>query len=101
MFHHGTDLSLKTRVSKGLAIVTPGQLVIGNDKQQFIVPVESIICVSMFRLHGLARVIRVDTIDGVIFTSVVRFMIGQFASVNYFRTGALFDELQRLAQQHA
>ena len=47
----------------------------------------------MFRLHGLGRVIEIDHRQGRLFLSVVRLMIGQFAFIDFFKTGALFKQL--------
>jgi hypothetical protein len=43
-------------------------------------------------------VIRVDYKGGRLYLSVVRFMIGQFASVNFFKSGELYRELASLAK---
>jgi len=91
-FHRGDELTLKTRVVKGHAqlddsgphIDGPG----GID-----IPLGELQEAELFRLHGLGRVIRIDHRQGRLFLAVTRLMIGQFAFINFFKTGALHREL--------
>jgi hypothetical protein len=48
--------------------------------------------VELFRLHGTMRVIRVDHDGGRLYLAAVLFMIGQFASVNFIKTGEVQPE---------
>jgi hypothetical protein len=56
---------------------------------------------QLFRLHGLGRVIRLRHGDGQIFLSVIRFMVWQFATINFFKTGKLQKELSDIANANA
>ncbi|MGD0798048.1 MAG: hypothetical protein ABR910_10015 [Acidobacteriaceae bacterium] len=87
-FHAGEELGLKTRVEKGNAIVDETSLRI-DGPSGVVVPLKDINAVKLFRLHGLGRVIQIDHSHGRLFVSVVRFMIGQFATINFFKTGKL------------
>lgn len=49
--------------------------------------------VDMFRFHGLGRVIQLDHSKGRLFLAATRLMIGQFAIINFFRTGKLHRAL--------
>ena len=91
-FYRGTELGLKTRVEKGQAwLDSSGVHIEGPDG--FTIPNNDILEAELFRLHGLGRVIRLDYRGGRVFLSVVRLMIGQFAFINFFKTGALHSQL--------
>lgn len=97
-FHDGPEIGLKTHVLRGTASIDESGLSIqGPDGGSFI-PSASLKEVELFRLHGTMRVIRVDHQAGRLYLAVVRFMIGQFASVNFFKTGELHRELRDLAE---
>jgi len=96
-FHHGHELTLKTRASKGEVWIDTSGLNVRRTEGDSTIPLENIREVEMFRLHGMARVIRVDHQGGRVYFAVVRFMIGQFASVNFFKTGELHQLIQQLA----
>ncbi len=91
-FHQGDDLGLKTKVWPGEARLNDGGLHISGPGE-ILLPEDSLLSAEMFRLHGLGRVIRVEHRHGRLFLSAVRFMIGQFASINFFKTGKLHKEL--------
>ncbi len=93
--HQGDELSLKTRVVRGEAWVDEGGLHI-KGPGEILVPRADLRSAEIFRLHGLGRVIRVEHANGRLFLSVVRLMIGQFAIINFFKTGALQADLVRL-----
>ncbi len=86
------ELTIKTRVMKGhtrlddsgLHIEGPGGLDI---------PLRDLRQAELFRLHGVGRVIRIEHRQGRLFLAVIRLMIGQFAYINFFKTGALHKEL--------
>jgi hypothetical protein len=97
-FHPGETPGLKTRVRKGFAEVSESGLCLESAGDPPIrIAKEAIRSVTMFRLYGLGRVIRVDHSEGTLFLSVVRLMIGQFAFVNFLRTGRLKEQLATLA----
>ena len=97
-FHRGEELGIKTRVSKGEAWVDDAGLHIKGPLGDMAVASADILEVELFRLHGLGRVIRVEHRGGRLFLSVVRFMIGQFALINFVQTGALQGALDDLAK---
>jgi hypothetical protein len=98
-FHRGDELSLKTRVARGEAWLDgEGLHVMGSE--EFTIPDRDLAAVALFRLHGLGRVIRVEHARGRLFLSVVRLMIGQFAFINFFRTGTLYKELRAITTQN-
>ena len=96
-FYQGDELGIKTRVSKGEAWIDDvGLHINGPSGTKVTLPKADVQKVEMFRLYGLARVIRIDHRGVRLFLAVVRFMIGQFASVNFFRTGRLQKALSDL-----
>lgn len=82
-FYSGEDLGLKTRVDKGKATLDESTLTI-HGPSVLTISLKDIDSVKLFRLHGLGRVIQIDHMGGRLFISVIRFMIGQFASINFF-----------------
>ena len=89
-FYAGDELGLKTRVRKGQAWIDDGVLNIGDAAGHDIrIAAAEIRNVKLFRLHGLGRVVQVDHRGGRLFLSAIRLMIGQFAFINFFRTGKL------------
>jgi hypothetical protein len=97
-FHQGQEIGLKTRVSQGAAWIDSSGLNIKGPDGDIFFPAADINGVELFRLHGLGRVIRVDHQDGRLYVSVVRLMIGQFAFINFFKTGELHTLLAGLAK---
>jgi hypothetical protein len=97
-FYAGQELGLKTRVSRGEAWLDDAGLHVSGDNE-FLVARSDLRSAELFRLHGLGRVIRVEHTGGRLFLSVVRFMIGQFATINFFKTGELHKELVALASK--
>lgn len=96
-FHQGTELGLKTRVNKGQAWLDDAGLHI-DGPGGFSIAKDDIVESVLFRLHGLGRVIRLEYRGGTVFLAVVRLMIGQFAFINFFKTGALQQELDSIAK---
>lgn len=96
-FHRGDQLLLKTKVSKGRAWLDDVGLHV-EGPNEFTIPATDILGAELFRLHGLGRVIRIDYRGGRLFLSVIRLMIGQFAFINFFRTGKLQKQLASLAK---
>ena len=99
-FHNGPEIGIKTHVLRGTASIDASGLNIQGPEGSSFIPSANIKDVELFRLHGTARVIRVDHQNGRLYLAVVRFMIGQFASVNFFKTGELLKQLQVLAGSH-
>jgi hypothetical protein len=99
-FHAGPDLGLKTHVLRGTASTDPSGLSIQGPEGKLFVPAADIKEVELFRMHGMARVVRVDHQSGRLYVAAVRFMLGQFASVNFFKTGELHGDLADLAKSH-
>ncbi len=97
-FHDGDMLGLKTRVLKGEAWIDDSGLNVKSSPSgsSILIPKRDLIKVDMFRLHGLGRVIQIDHRTGRLFLSVVRLMIGQFALINFFRTGRLHKALSEM-----
>jgi hypothetical protein len=91
-FHEGSELGLKTRVEKGKALLDDSKLQIEGINAPSI-SLHEIQSAKLFRLHGLGRVIQIDHPGGRLYISVVRFMIGQFATINFFKTGDLHCRL--------
>jgi hypothetical protein len=98
-FHSGDDLTLKTRVLRGKAWVDGEGLHISGT-QELVIPKHEMVEAELFRLHGLGRVIRLKHANGQVYVSVVRLMIGQFAFINFFKTGKLLGEIKSLAGAH-
>jgi hypothetical protein len=91
-FHRGDELTLKTKVMKGHAWLDESGLHI-EGPGGFAIPLGELQKAELFRLHGLGRVIRIEHLQGRLFLSVTRLMIGQFAFINFFKTGALQKDL--------
>src|SRR5258705_13301433 len=91
-FHRGTELGLKTKVEKGQARLDDAGLHI-DSLNGFTIPSSDLLEAELFRFHGLGRVIRLEYRGGRVFLAVVRLMIGQFAFINFFKTGALQKQL--------
>ena len=91
-FHAGQELGLKTKVEKGTAALDETTLHV-EGPNGLSIPLREITEVKLFRLHGLGRVIQIDHAGGRLFISVVRFMIGQFATITFFMTGDLNERL--------
>ncbi|MFY9561142.1 MAG: hypothetical protein WAQ52_12985 [Terriglobales bacterium] len=91
-FHRGDELSLRTKVERGEVWLDDAGLHISNTSE-FLIPSADLLAAELFRLHGLGRVIRVEHRQGRLFLSVIRLMIGQFAFINFLKTGKLHKEL--------
>ena len=98
-YHSGEELGVKTRVEKGRAIIDDSALHL-EGTGGFSVPLSDVTAVELFRLHGTMRVIKVDHSGGRLYLSVTRFMVGQFASVSFLKTGDLYDRLVAATQTH-
>ena len=98
-FHQGDELSLKTRVDRGEAWLDDADLHV-KGCAEFTIPRNQLLAVELFRLHGLGRVIRIEHTHGRLFLSAVRLMIGQFAFINFFKTGTLYKALLAITTQN-
>lgn len=90
-FYSGDSLGLKTRVSKGEAWIDDAGLNLKEKalNESVFIAKQDLVKVTMYRLHGLGRVIQIDYRNGRLFMSVVRLMVGQFAFIDFLRTGKL------------
>lgn len=97
-FHRGDELTIRNRVTRGVAWVDEQGLHVTSNSQSFLVSGRDVSSVQMFRLHGLGRVVQVDYRGGRLFVSVIRLMIGQLAFINFLDTGALREQIAGLVQ---
>jgi len=89
MFHEGPDVGIKTKMSTGWLTIADGEIKISGP-EPLSRSLASVRSVGLFRLHGLGRMVRITHDNGTLFVTVVRFCIaGQFASVDFFKTGKL------------
>lgn len=86
---------MKTKVARGRAWIDADGLHIDGPSTLRISGAD-LLSTELFRLHGLGRVIWVEHRHGRPFMSVVRFMVGQFAIINFFQTGRLHEQLVAL-----
>ena len=93
-FYQGNDLDVNTRVSRGDAWVNERGLTIRGADQTILISKTDIRKADLIRVNGMSRVIRLDHSDGRLYLAVVRFMIGQFACVNFVGTGHLGRALE-------
>ncbi len=92
-YHAGEELGIKTRVHKGHAYFDESGLHV-RGPESIDLSFGDIHEVTLFRLHGLGRVVKIDHASGRLFVSVVRLMIGQFAFINFFKTGEVYERLR-------
>ena len=71
-----------------------GSITILNKESATQISFNEIKDVQLIRLHKTGRVIRVEHSSGILFLSVIRFMIGQFAIINFVTTGTVFKRIQ-------
>jgi hypothetical protein len=98
-FHVGNELSLKTHAARGEAWIDDSGLNIKGPDDTILISRADIQKVDMHRLHGLGRIIQVDHRKGRVFLAVIRLMIGQFALINFFRTGKLYRVLLSISPE--
>ena len=96
--HRGDELSLETKLSKGIARLDDTGLHI-DCQHGFTVPTDDVLEAAFFRVHGLGRVIRIEYKGGRLFIAVVRLMIGKFVIINFTQTGILQRRLASLAKK--
>src|SRR5438309_10794303 len=93
LYHVGESVSLKTKCPTGCLSIEDHRVLI-RGSPEISIPVESLRSVELFRLHGMARMLKIQHSGGTLFVSVIRFsLFGLFGVVNFFGTGRLQDEL--------
>jgi hypothetical protein len=98
-FHRGDELTVKTKVAKGYAWLDESGLHL-EGPGGFAIPSSDLQYAELFRLHGLGRVVQIEYRNGRLFLSVIRAMIGQFAFINFLKTGALQQEVSAAASRN-
>lgn len=94
LYFVGNEVDIKAKGERGVLSWQAQSLVI-TGQSPFVIPFASCVSVEMFRLYGLSRMIKLVCKDRTIFLAVIRFSLGgYFASVNYFKTGELFERLK-------
>jgi hypothetical protein len=94
MYHVGDALTLRTKVLRGRASLTRDALTITGPSPVEL-PLRDLHAAELFRLHGLGRCVRISHEKGVVYVSVVRFVLfGYFAVINFLRTGELARRLR-------
>jgi hypothetical protein len=93
-YHHGPELGLATKVAKGVLDINDKAIAIKSGSNSYHIAFHDVEDIEMIRLHKIGRVIRLNHSDGTHFVSVIRFMIGQFALINFLATGRVFDRIQ-------
>ena len=94
MYHVGGALNLRTRVLQGRVSLTEDSLTI-TGPVPVEVPLREVRAAELFRLHGLGRCVRISHEKGIVYVSVVRFVLfGYFAVITFLRTGELARRLR-------
>ena len=95
IYHIGDTLDLRTKGLQGRASLTEAALTITGPSLVDL-PVRELRGAELFRLHGLARCVRISHQRGTIYVAVVRFVLfgGYFASINFLQTGELARRLR-------
>lgn len=96
-FHIGRDLNLKTIANKGEITVSGSSLNIWGKGNEIVVPYDQLKSVELIRPHSVGSVIKLDLGSEYLFLAVTRFMIGQFALINYRATMRLFEAISELS----
>jgi hypothetical protein len=93
IFHEGAEVNIRTKMLSGWLTIDTDQVRIAG-KHPLSFPLAHIQSADIFRLHGLGRMIRVIHQGGTLNITVVRFCIaGQFATIDFFKTGTLAERL--------
>ncbi|EKU73866.1 MULTISPECIES: hypothetical protein [Sphingobium] len=93
-YHHGFELGLATKVAKGVLDIDDKAIAIKSGGNAYHIAFHDVEDVELIRLHKVGRVIRLTHSGGTHFVSVVRFMVGQFALINFLATGRVFNRIQ-------
>lgn len=101
IYHVGTDLTVKTRVSSGTLTYKDDAISISGPSA-LTIPFSEVTSVEMFRLHGLGRMIKMVCKGCTIFLTVARLnLFGYFVIINFFSAGELYEKLKRKVQNVA
>lgn len=101
-YHEGSDLTLSTRVKKGQLSIDDFRITILIKENIVQISLYEIKSVQLIRINKIGSVIRIEHVHGITFLSVVRFMFGQFAIVNFFATRMIFKRIQNaVGSEHA
>lgn len=93
LYFRGDELDLSTKMVSGRAFVRDNRLQI-EGASPISIPLPEIRDTSLYRLHGLGRMIRFRCGADQFFVTVVRLnFFGYFAIINFFATSKLFREL--------
>lgn len=93
-YHHGPEIGLATKVAKGVLDIDNKAIAIKSGGKSYHIAFHDVEDVELIRLHKIGRVIRLRHTNGTHFVSVVRFMVGQFALINFLATGRVFKRIQ-------
>ncbi|MGX5842922.1 hypothetical protein ACWGTI_19580 [Mesorhizobium sp. ArgA1] len=96
IYHQGGTVGWSTKAMRGTAEVSERGLTITGAKVTIDIPASDIQSVELFRMFGTGSMLKIVHDGGTLFVTVIRFMIGQFATVNFFATGALQQRLLAL-----
>jgi hypothetical protein len=100
-FYVGEELTLKARAESGIATVDEGALTITSGTTKMVIAADEIEALEVFRYHGIARVIKMQTLHNRVFLAVIRLMIGQFVIARCLRTGKLYRQLLVISGRQA
>ncbi len=101
IYHVGSELSTKTKVKSG-TLTLQDEAVRVSGSRPLTIPFSEVNRVEMFRLHGLARVLKLVCQERTVFLTVVRInLFGRFVIVNFFRAKELYEALQQRVQKVA
>jgi hypothetical protein len=96
-FHVGPDLTLKTKAQKGRLIFDGPSIRLIGQGTDLVFPGTQLRSVTFVRPHAVGSVIKADLGSEFLFIGVTRFMVGQFALINYFATVRLFERLSEIS----
>jgi hypothetical protein len=89
VYHVGSTIDRRTRVSSGVLSLAGGNLMI-EGTAPVSVPVEKLRAAELFRQNGLGTMVRVIYDGGTLFLAVPRInLFGIFLLINYFKTKEL------------
>jgi len=92
-FHVGETIGVGTKADKGAAEYDDQSLTVAGKFSHVEIPYSTIQRAELMKLNGIGTVIKLTHDQGTLFLSVIRFMIGQFALINYFATRRLCRNL--------
>jgi hypothetical protein len=102
IFHPGADVNARTRMKSGWLHLEqsppPVARIVINGTTPLSLAAADIRSITLFRLHGLGQMIRIDHVGGTLVLTVVRFQIaGLVAIINFVKTIKLEQQLSQLA----